>query len=104
MDRFSRHLVSVYEEKIAGHGCRKCGTWSVELHHLLPRSKFSKRNKVLQDDRDNSIPLCHRCHQDHHTTTNRVPRELLTEAELAFLHEHIHPGWVDKWYPEEDHV
>lgn len=92
--------VSAYEEKIRDMPCRKCGNWSVELHHLLPRSKFSKRRKHLQEDKANSIPLCHQCHQDHHTTIKRVPRELLLQDELEFLHKHIHPGWVDKWYPE----
>ncbi len=95
--------MTAYEDKIEGMSCRKCSRWGVELHHLLPRSKFSKRNKVLQDDKDNSIPLCHQCHQDHHTTTKRVPRELLFQEELEFLNKHIHPGWIDKWYPEEKH-
>lgn len=91
--------MSSYEEKIQDQPCRKCGLYRVELHHLLPRSKFSKRNKKLQDHQDNCIPLCHQCHQDHHTTTKRVPRDLLKEEELAFINDNIHPSWVDKWYP-----
>lgn len=94
--------MSAYVDKIEGRPCRKCGSGRVELHHLLPRSKFSKRRKDLQDAPENSIPLCHRCHQDHHTTTKRVPRDLLTEEELAFLRQNIHPSWIDKWYPEEE--
>jgi hypothetical protein len=93
---------SAYETKIVEQVCRKCGDWRVELHHLLPRSKFSRRRKHLQDDPDNSIPLCHRCHQDHHTTTKRVPRKLLTSEELAFLELHIHPSWIDRWYPNKE--
>lgn len=94
--------MSAYEEKIQDQPCRKCGAWRVELHHLLPRSKFSKRDKVLQNDRDNSIPLCHQCHQDHHTTIKRVPRDLLTQEELAFIGLHIHPSWIDRWYPTKE--
>ena len=88
-----------YEEKIQGRACRMCGSGRVELHHLLPRSKFSRRTKHIQDHPDNCIPLCHKCHQDHHTTTKRVPRVLLSETEVFFLEAHIHPSWIDKWYP-----
>ena len=94
---------NAYEDKIYGRSCRKCGSWSVELHHLLPRSKFSRRRKHLQDDPDNCIPLCHQCHQDHHTTTKRVPRSMLLEEEVDFLRRHIHSGWIDLWYPEEEY-
>jgi hypothetical protein len=91
-----------YELKIQGYLCRMCGSGRVELHHLLPRAKFGGRQKALQNSPSNCIPLCHVCHQNHHTTTKRVPRVLLTSDELAFLQEHIHPGWIDLWYPEGD--
>lgn len=91
--------MKAYEEKIQGCSCRKCGSWNVELHHLLPRSKFTRRKKQLQDHPDNCIPLCHKCHQDHHTTTKRVMRYFLADEEMQFLRDNIHPGWIDKWYP-----
>lgn len=88
------------QRKILGRLCRMCGDPRVELHHLIPRSKFSKRNKKLQDNPNNTIPLCHRHHQDHHTTSNKVPRELLLQEEIDFMNEHIHPAWIDSWYPD----
>lgn len=91
--------MSSYDDKVLGQLCRMCGSGRVELHHLLPRSKFGKRRKHVRDHPDNCIPLCHACHQDHHTTTKRVPRVMLTADELMFLEQHIHPGWVDLWYP-----
>jgi len=97
-----REDVTAYEEKIEGRTCRKCRRWGVELHHLLPRSKFTRRRKHHQDDPANAMPLCHKCHQDHHTTTKRVPRELLSQDELEFLNQHIHPGWIDLWYPTKE--
>ena len=88
-----------YENKVQGWPCRMCGSGRVELHHLLPRSKFGRRQKAEQNHPDNCIPLCHHCHQDHHTTTKRVPRVMLTADELLFMEERIHSGWIDLWYP-----
>lgn len=95
--------MTVYEEKIQGQPCRMCGAPRPEWHHLLPRSKFSKRNKKLQEHKDNAIPLCHHCHQGHHTTHHlRVRRGVLKKEEIAFMEANIHPGWIDKWYPTEE--
>lgn len=92
-----------YDLKIQGHPCRMCGSGRVELHHLLPRSKFGKRTRDRMNDPSNCIPLCHTCHQGHHTTAHRrVPRVLLTTEELQFLEQHIHPAWIDRWYPDGD--
>jgi len=26
-------------------------------------------------------------------------RYFLTDEEMQFLRDNIHPGWIDKWYP-----
>lgn len=80
--------------------CRVCGTRSgIEAHHIVPRSNFARRNPDAHHP-DNLMPLCHRHHQDHHTTTRgRVPRYLLTERELQHAIERKGEPWVEKWYP-----
>lgn len=96
-------MKQAYKDKIEAKCCRVCRQWPVELHHLIPRSKFSKKNKKLQDSPENCIPLCHTCHQNHHTTGHkRVKRNLLTEEELSFMRGYIHDGWIDKWYPDDE--
>lgn len=95
---------SVRAKKVDGKGCRCCGISRipVEAHHLVPRSKFiGERLSGRVHDPDNIIPLCHPCHTGHHTTAHRrVPREVLTEAEAAFVFEQTSESWFDKWYPE----
>ena len=57
------------------------------------------RKNPLLHHVDNLMPLCHVCHQNHHTTAHkRVPLEALTEPERVFLWEHASIGWHEKWY------
>ena len=87
-------------DSIRQHACRVCGTQhQIEVHHIVPRSKFGKRDHSVHS-RENLMPLCHRHHQDHHTTPNRVPRHLLSAAEYEFAVSHTSPAWVDRWYPK----
>lgn len=81
--------------------CRVCGRRPVEYHHIVPRSAFSKHARDVHDPA-NAMPLCHLCHQHHHTrgSNARVPRHLLTPAELAFILTHQSEHWLDLWYPE----
>lgn len=89
----------VYEAKIDGQPCRVCGSGGrMEAHHLVHRGRWSKGVEGLHSA-DNLIPLCHPCHQDHHTTTHRVPLGALTDSEAAFVLEHAGEGWASKWYP-----
>lgn len=97
---------SVLEAKVIGKPCRVCAAtvghgdeasaWAVEAHHLVPRGRL--RGADL-NHAENIIPLCHRHHQDHHTTDDRVPRALLTEAEWTFVIHHETSNWYDQWYP-----
>jgi 5-methylcytosine-specific restriction endonuclease McrA len=86
-------------EKVDGKHCRICLTgYAIEAHHIVPRSKFGKRNPHVHHA-DNLMPLCHDCHQRHHTTPRRVPRSRLTLAEVVFLERHAGIVWSGKWYP-----
>lgn len=96
--------VDVLKAKIIGHPCRVCAATvgrqeygAAEAHHLVPRGRL--RGPDLHTD-ENLIPLCHTHHQQHHTTTDRVPRALLTPGEVDFLFDHETPGWIDTWYPD----
>lgn len=84
--------------KLFGHRCRLCDAAGVEAHHLVPRSKWRTGDAAVNDP-DNVIPLCHLHHQDHHTTTKRIPRSVLTAEEATFVITHTTPAWADTWYP-----
>lgn len=90
--------MKAHDVKIQGRPCRMCGAPYPELHHLVHRGRMSKKSD--RDNEHNCIPLCHMCHQNHHTAVKKIPRVLLTESELRFMYDNIHPGWVDRWYPE----
>lgn len=74
----------------SGHG--------VEAHHIVPRSKFGKGESP--DVVSNLLAVCHACHQDHHTTAHkRIPRLVLSEAQIAFVVAKQGESWMDRWYP-----
>lgn len=103
--RKGRISSTVRELKIDGQPCRVCGPLSagftMEAHHLVPRAKFIGSGiEAPVHAPDNLIPLCSAHHQDHHTTANRIPRHLLTEAEQAFVFQHTSESWLDLWYPD----
>lgn len=83
--------------------CRVCGQRPVEYHHIVPRSSFGKHAKDVHDAA-NAMPLCHLCHQNHHTrgSEGRVPRDLLTPSEIAFILKHKTHNWFSQWYPDTD--
>jgi 5-methylcytosine-specific restriction endonuclease McrA len=89
---------AVLDAKITHRCCRLCTTGAVEAHHVVPRSKWRTGDATVNDP-NNVIPLCHVHHQDHHTTTRRVPRQFLTYDEQLFAFEHTSEAWIDKWYP-----
>lgn len=84
-------------------GCARCGaSGPSEAHHLVPKSKWSKNEKRMDvhNVKANLIPLCHACHQDHHTTAHkRIPRLVLSEAQIAFVIGKQGESWMDRWYP-----
>lgn len=87
---------SARAHKITGKPCRVCGAGSVEYHHIVPRSHITSPDVAHHA---NAMPLCHACHQDHHTTPRRVPRRHLTPDELEFVLSRMGAGWLDRWYP-----
>ena len=89
--------------KIDGHPCRVCGSgWDVEYHHIVPRSKFPKGVDGVTSPA-NAMPLCHQCHQDHHTRgrDGRVPRTCLLPEETAFVLATKGEAWLHAWYPSD---
>lgn len=97
----------VLDAKVIGKPCRVCAATfgrrqvgDSQAHHLVPRGIL--RGADLNAE-DNIVPLCHEHHQDHHTTTHgRVPRALLTPAEVVFITHQQTSGWCDLWYPTTD--
>ena len=62
--------------------CEVCWLPWVDIHHILPRSKFWKKTKHLQDDIKNLIALCRFDHERAHL--QREP--YLTKGELQDIH------------------
>jgi predicted HNH restriction endonuclease len=54
-----------------------CGKQAVDIHHVIPRSKFGKKRKAEQDHISNLIALCRNCHNLAHD--NKISKEELTE-------------------------
>lgn len=88
--------------------CRVCAlkgrrnTYSIEAHHIVHRSRIGSGHP-LANHPDNILPVCHAHHQDHHTTSRRIPWSALTDDERAFLVEHGGSGWAERWYPKDEH-
>jgi hypothetical protein len=55
--------------------CEVCGAVSVDIHHIIPRSKFGKKRKDEQDKITNLIALCRNCHVKAHE--NKLTKEYL---------------------------
>jgi 5-methylcytosine-specific restriction endonuclease McrA len=48
--------------------CEMCSSKAVDIHHIIPRSKFGKKRKDEQDLITNLIALCRDCHDLAHST------------------------------------
>jgi 5-methylcytosine-specific restriction endonuclease McrA len=59
--------------------CEICGRTAVDIHHIIPRSKFGDKNKMAQDKIDNLMALCRECHDDAH-------REKISKENLFSIH------------------
>lgn len=57
--------------------CEVCGGTSVDIHHVVPRSKFGSKRKEEQDNISNLIALCRNCHNQAHD--NKITKETLQE-------------------------
>ena len=62
--------------------CEVCWMEAVDLHHIIPRSKFWKNRKEEQDRVENIIALCRFCHEKAHF--QREP--YLQQEELQLIH------------------
>lgn len=91
-------------EKASGKSCRVCllhgviNMQGIEAHHIVHRSRIGSRHPMVHEP-DNIMPVCHRHHQDHHSTHHKIPRSALTDEERAFLLRYGGEGWTAKWYP-----
>ena len=55
--------------------CEVCGVTSVDIHHIIPRSKFGSKRKDEQDNISNLIALCRDCHNQAHS--HEISKETL---------------------------
>lgn len=49
--------------------CECCGGTAVDIHHIIPRSRFGNKTKDKQDAIENLIGLCRQCHDKAHDGT-----------------------------------
>lgn len=90
--------------KAQGQPCRVCAlhgrrnVYGIEAHHIVHRSRIGSQHPLVHHA-DNILPVCHTHHQDHHTTSRRIPWEALTPEERAFVVKHGGVGWAERWYP-----
>jgi len=60
-----------------------CGSKAIDIHHVIPRSKFGSKTKNKQDNIENLIALCRKCHNLAHA--NIYTKEQLTDIHLGNL-------------------
>lgn len=96
----SRKKRPVTPKKVRALPCAVCGDSISQVHHIVPRSSFGEASRHWMNDAANLMPLCMTCHQDHHTTTRRVPRWALSDDAVAFVRQMKGERWLNLWYPE----
>lgn len=76
-----KHILNYYKELGIDLGCwvgcEVCNVTSVDIHHVIPRSKFGSKRKEEQDNIRNLIALCRDCHNLAHD--NKITKETLQE-------------------------
>lgn len=55
----------------------ECGSQSIDIHHVTPRSKFGSKRKAEQDHISNLIALCRVCHNLAHD--GKISKDTLQE-------------------------
>jgi len=64
--------------------CEVCNSnQSIDLHHIIPRSKFGSKTKDIQDNIENLIALCRDCHNKAHN--GQFTKSYLTDLHLGNL-------------------
>lgn len=80
--------IKVYTQYFNTHSnyypCEVCNKQAVDIHHIIPRSKFGKKTKDQQDKIENLIALCRPCHEDAHA--NKLTKEHLQQIHLKNLY------------------
>lgn len=100
-------LAAAKVEKVKGHPCRVCALQGrrnergIEAHHIVHRNRIGSSHSQVHSP-DNIMPVCHQHHQDHHSTTRRIPAAALTEAERVFLEQYGGLAWSERWYPRTE--
>ena len=69
------YLSSIGADESTRIRCEVCPDLAVDIHHIIPRSKFGSKRKDEQDAPENLIALCRSCHEKAH-------KNLLTKDEL----------------------
>jgi hypothetical protein len=106
------HIVNYHEALGIDIGtwiaCEVCNATSVDIHHVIPRSKFGSKRKAGQDQISNLIALCRNCHNLAHD--GKISKETLQEIisklpkEREAIEEAYKNGYIDgDWHtaPEE---
>jgi len=70
-----------------------CGKPGVEIHHIVPRSKFGKKGLAIRDDESNLILLCRECHEKAHTRKSTIA--LLKYMQWCYGYEYTDPRFQD---------
>lgn len=69
--------------------CVVCGRMAVQLHHVIYAQHIPREHR--KDDR-NLIPLCLRCHADHHSRQHPISLNLLPDSVYEFAVETLGSG------------
>lgn len=69
------YLASIGADESTRIRCEVCNALAVDIHHIIPRSKFGSKRKEEQDAPDNLIALCRTCHENAHK--NLLTKEYL---------------------------
>jgi 5-methylcytosine-specific restriction endonuclease McrA len=63
--------------------CEHCRRKAVDIHHIIPRSKFGTKTKSDQDIIENLIALCRVCHNQAHM--GLIPKRVLYNIHLRAI-------------------
>jgi 5-methylcytosine-specific restriction endonuclease McrA len=66
--------------------CEICKNRAVDIHHIIPRSKFGKKRKDEQDHVNNLMALCRICHDMAHA--EKYTKEYLSQIHLKKVKSH----------------
>lgn len=69
------YLASIGADESTRIRCEVCNDLAVDIHHIIPRSKFGSKRKEEQDAPENLIALCRSCHEKAHA--NKITKEEL---------------------------